>query len=274
MHHFRRLFHLWQSFYSRDFYREVVSAWKGIGLVYLILLLGLCWVPSATRWFLGLRTWGSTEAQVVVSQLPTIVIRDGVMSAIPGGRHVIQVEPASKTSGETLLIIDDTVDDVSSDIAVQAFVLTRREASAVRPARSERRVWALTSAADMELTPAEVGAFLSSLAFWVPPIGYAAAVAGSVVFRLLQALVYGAVARAYAARFEKLNLSYASAVRLAAVSVTPVIVIRTLLWFGPWEPAWYWRWPAALLITLGYLVFATRSVATTPSTASAYTNMS
>jgi hypothetical protein len=57
------------------------------------------------------------------------------------------------------------------------------------------------------------------------------------------------------------NLDYRSLVRLAAVAITPVVVLRTLIWFGPWDPAWYLRWPAAIAISLAYLSFGIRAAA-------------
>ena len=257
MKRFGRWSALWASFYSRDLYRDVVTRWKGIGLLYLMLLLGICWIPSATRWVHGLREFAAAEGQALVKQLPTITIAQGVMTATPSGRHVVR-DP--DRPDQALLIIDDSVDSVPSDAALEGLVLTRREFAMLRPSRSERRVWTLGPGADMNVTPEDAGDFLNSLAVWVPPLLYVCAVAGALVFRVLQALLYGTVAMTYARR-HRVTLSHASAMRLAAVAVTPVVIIRTVLWFGRWEPAWYWTWPAAVLITLAYIAFGIRAVA-------------
>ena len=259
MTEFSRLSALWASFYSRDLYRDVVTRWKGIGLVYLLLLLSLSWLPSMVRWFAGVGGFAAAAERTVVPQLPAISIKDGVMTANPPGPRVVPFG-AKRGSDEGLIIIDDTVDSVPADLnlSVDAFVLTRREAGVIRPSRHERRIWTLSG--DFDVTPRDVSAFLSALPFLVPPIGYVGAVAGSVVFRLLQALLYGALSVAFAKR-QRVTLEYAAAVRLATVAVTPVVVIRTLLWFGASDPAWYLRWPLALLMTLGYLAFGVRALA-------------
>ena len=44
-----RLQALYASLYSRDLYRDVADNWKGIGRLYLLLLLSLTWMPSAVR---------------------------------------------------------------------------------------------------------------------------------------------------------------------------------------------------------------------------------
>jgi hypothetical protein len=60
------------SFYSSDLYRGVVRNWRGAGVLYLTLLLALCWLPSAGRWFVGLRAFAATEAPQLAGQRPQI----------------------------------------------------------------------------------------------------------------------------------------------------------------------------------------------------------
>jgi hypothetical protein len=71
---------------------------------------------------------------------------------------------------------------------------------------------------------------------------------------LVQSLLYGLAAVAWARR-KGLTLSQSAAMRLAAVAVTPVIVLRTAIWVFPWEPAWYIRLPIGLLIAAFYIDF-------------------
>jgi hypothetical protein len=264
MTQFSRFSALWASFYSPDLYRDVVYRWKGIGVLYLLLLLAITWIPSPIRWHFAARGLTAADSQAFIDQLPAITIQDGVMSATPPGRHVIRL--ADGENDEGLLIIDDTAETVPSDLTTQAFVLTRREAGVIRPSRNERRVWTLTPAADMSVTRDDVWSFLNSLAFWVPPLGYIGGVAGSLVFRVLQSLIYGALAMALAKR-KGVTLEYGSAIRLAALAVTPVIVMRTLIWFGPSEPAWYVRWPIAIAVACAYIAFGVRALADMPSDA-------
>lgn len=265
MKRFRRLSAIWASFYSAALYRDVATRWKGIGLLYLMLLLALCWLPSAVRWFVGLREFSAAGVPVIVKQLPTVTIANGVMSASPPGRHLIRIPGATNEPGELILIVDDTIDGIPADAPGEVGVLTRREFGTIRPKRNERRVWTLTPAADMVVTPDDVSAFLRSLQFWVPAIGYAGAIAGSLVFRMVQAMLYAAGVLVYSRR-RGADFTHATAIRLAAVAVTPVIVLRTLLWLVGWEPVWYLRWPTAVLITVLYLGCAVRAVASAETT--------
>ena len=257
----RKLSALWGSFYSADLYRDVVFRWKGIGFVYLMLVLAICWLPSAARWFRATQDFDGAEVQALVARLPTVSIEDGVMSADPPGRHVIPLEEDGEIEG--VIIIDDTVDTIDEDATTDAFVVTRHEVGMIRPGRSERRVWQLSAASDMEVTQNDVLSFFGALALVLAPAGYLGAVAGSLAFRVAQSLLYGLAAIAWARR-KGVTLSQSAAMRLAAVSVTPIIVLRTVVWFFPWEPAWYVRWPIGLLIAAFYIDFGIRVCASAP----------
>jgi hypothetical protein len=265
MRQFGLLQAIWMSFYSSELYRDVGRNWKGSGLLYLTLLLALSWLPITVQWFAGLRAFATTEVPKIASQLPDITISNGVMQARPPGRHVItDADRRPGRSDEPVLIIDDSIDEVPTDIETETIVLTRREVGVIRPSRNERRVLKLTSRADMDLTRGEVAGFLSSLQFWIPPLGYVIGFLLSLAFRSAQACLYGWLAQVFAQK-RNVTLDFRSALRLAAVAITPVIVIRTVLWSFPPMPAWYIRWPTAIVITLFYLRFAVGALAEEPT---------
>ncbi len=253
MKHFHALY---ASLYSRDLYRDVAANWKGIGLLYLLLLLALTWAPSAIRWHTALRHFVRTSGAQMAERLPAISIRNGEMRATPSGRHDVR----DSETGETFLIIDDRLERVPDDITVQTMVLTRREFGIVNPHRNERRVFALAPNVTLEVTAQKAQRFLEGLPILVAPVLYLVCVGGSFVFRALQALLYAQIAMFFARRL-KLSLDDKAAIRLAAVAITPVVLARTAWWFAPSEPAWYYRWPVAFIITLGCLRFAVRAVA-------------
>jgi hypothetical protein len=247
------------AFFSAELYRDVVRRWNGAGLMYLALLLAVCWLPSPIRWFSGLHTYAVEHVPQLAGQLPDITISNGTMQASPPGRHVIR-DLESNAKNPTFLIIDDTIDEVPADLETSAIIVTRKQFGVIRRDRNERRSWTFTPDTDLQITRQDVGAFLSSLQFWVPPVGYAFCFLGSFIFRFLQACLYGWLARLFA-RQKGITLDVRAGLRLATVAITPVVVIRTLLWFLPAEPSWYIRWPAAIIITVLYLKFAVRALA-------------
>jgi hypothetical protein len=245
------------SLYSPDIYREAAHAWTGTGVVYLVLLLSLSWLPSPIRWFLQLREFSATTGRTMVNQMPVIAIHNGIMSAKPSGPHIIRTSDAPT---DLVLVIDDSIDEVPANLPDgETIVLTRREIGTVRRSTGERRTWKLTPSTDMDLAPGEVEALLTSLPYWVPFVGYVASVAGSLIVRTLQILVYGWIGLLMTRKWN-VALDYNSLLRIAALAVTPVVVLRTII--GPWEPAWFLRWPLAAAITIAYLSFGIRAAAT------------
>jgi hypothetical protein len=255
------------SFYSADLYRDVGRRWHGAGLLYLTVLLAICWVPTAVRTHTALRRFAADEVPKLTARLPEIDITDGVMQCRPPGRHDLREENPRPGAPPEGLIIDDSIDDVPSDLPPGTMMLTRHEFGASRPNRAERRVFALSAFGDIHLTPQRVHGFLTSLQFWLPPLAFLVCLLGSLAFRFVQGCLYAVLAQAFA-RGKQVSLDFAAALRISAVAVTPVIVLRTVIWFFPGEPYWYLRWPIAIIITILYLRFAIASLAEEPATAS------
>ena len=251
------------SFFSADLYRDVGRHWNGVGLLYLTVLLAICWVPTAVRVHLGLHRFAQERVPQITANLPEITIKDGVMQANPPGRHVWRDEhprPGREAGG---FIIDDSIDEVPADLPPGTLMLTRREFGGARSTRAERRVFELSAFGDVHVTRERARGFLTALQFWVPPLAYAAALLGSLIVRFALACLYAVVTQALA-RGKLLTIEFATALRIAIVAVTPWVVLRTLIWFLPAEPIWYIRWPLAIAMTLAYIWFAVSALAAEP----------
>ena len=254
---------IWMSFYSADLYRDVGRNWAGSGVLYLTLLLAICWLPTAVRTHFGLQRFAATEGERIAAKLPEISIKNGIMESNPHGRHEIRDEDPTPGRPASTLIIDDTIDQVPSDLPPGAVMLTRREFGNARATGGERRIMQLSAFGDFDITPGGIRRFISSMPYWVPPIAYVVCLIGSLIFRFVQACIYGALARMFA-RGKGVDLDFQAVLRIASVAVTPVIVLRTLIWFFPGEPYWYLRWPIAIIITILYLRFAAAALAAQP----------
>jgi hypothetical protein len=256
------------SFYSAELYRDVGRNWKGTGLLYLMVLLAICWVPTAYRMHAGLHRFAA-QTPAITADFPDISIKNGVMQSRPPGRFELRdPDPRPGREAAVFIVVDDTIDDVPSDLAPDTIMLTRRELGISRSNRAERRIIELSAVGNLDVTRQDIAGFLSSLRFWVPPVAYVFCVFGSLLFRFVQACLYGSLTQMFA-RGRQLTLDFPAALRISAIAVTPVIVLRTLVWFLPSEPAWYIRWPIAIVITLGYLRFAVSALAAEPADAPA-----
>lgn len=265
MKRFNRLTALWGAFYSRDLYRQAAFEWKGIGALYLLLLLAICWVPTAGRIGSSARDADSQDTMQVVRQLPTVIIEGGVMRSDPPGRRAIPIESDSESGTDLLIVIDDSIERVPDDITEEALVLTKHEAGMIRPSRSERRIWRLPPTLTMTVTQDDVLRWLRTFAAALAPVVYVSAVIGSLIFRLVQALVYGSIAT-WMARRRGLALELSAGMRIAVLAVTPVVFLQTALGIVSMVPAWYIWWPIAIGIAIGYVDYGVRACAQVPST--------
>ena len=251
------------SFFSADLYRDVGRNWNGVGLLYLTVLLAICWVPTAIRVHVGLHHFAVDSVPRLLADLPEITIKDGVMRANPPGRHVWRDEDPRPGREAGAFIIDDSIDEVPADLPPGTMMLTRREFGGARRNSAERRVFQLSVVGDVHVTRERARGWLTSLQFWVPPIAYLALLLGSLIVRFVQGCLYAVVAQALA-RGKQVMIDFAAALRIVSVAVTPWIVLRTLIWFLPAEPMWYIRWPIAIAITLAYIWFAASALAAEP----------
>jgi hypothetical protein len=248
------------SIFSADLYRDVGRNWNGVGLLYLTVLLAICWAPTSIRLHVSLHRFAVERVPRVLADLPEITIKAGVMQANPPGRHVWRDEYPRPGRDAGAFIIDDSIDEVPSDLPPGTIMLTRREFGGARRNSVERRVFQLSAVGDVHVTRERARGWLTALQFWVPPIAYVAALIGSVIVRFVQACVYAVVAQALA-RGQQVMLDFAAALRVVSVAMSPWIVLRTLIWFLPAEPLWYIRWPFAIAMTLAYMWFAVAALA-------------
>ncbi len=90
---------------------------------------------------------------------------------------------------------------------------------------------------------------------WFFPVLYPLAVLFSFIFRAIQVLIYALIGLLFA-RLLNANLDYKTLMRLAAISITPVLVLNLVFEFVPVHiPGWLLL---GIMIELGYLFFAVK----------------
>lgn len=77
------------SFFSSEFYKDVVLRWKGIGISYLCLLTLLFTLPEAVKMHRDLSHFLSLAGPKVISQFPVMTLKDGKLSINSPSPHKI-----------------------------------------------------------------------------------------------------------------------------------------------------------------------------------------
>jgi len=240
------------SFFSKSFYQDVGRRWLGTGLLYLAIVLAVLWIPSVIKMHLGFTKFAREEAPPITNQIPKITITHGQVSTDVQTPYFI-TNP-NNPSESPLIIIDTTGQYQTLDNTPARILLTKTKLIA----KSERdtRIYDLSTVDSFYVDKVRVQGWLDTAKGLFGFVAYPLFLLGSFVFRAIQILIYGLVGMLFA-RLLNVNLDYKTLMRLAAVAITPVLILNLLLEFLPFHiPLW---WLIGTLIGLGYLFFAVKS---------------
>jgi len=245
------------SFFSRDLYRDVVRSWRGFGLAYLVLLVALLTLVVVIRTGMALDAWVRGEAVGLADQVPRLVIRQRVVEVDRPMPFTIH-DP--KTGG-AVAVVDTTGQVVSLD-GLEARLLLTRDHVFYRKSAAETRVFQLSNVKDFTFDSTRAKRWLGLLSTWAAPVMAPFVFVGLLVTRLIQQLVF-AVVGLLVGRLTRVRLDFPASMRLAAVALTPALIIEPALEaFRAKPPGWGPIWIA---VTLGYIVWAVRANGSGPA---------
>jgi hypothetical protein len=237
------------SFFSKDLYRDVGKNWRGTGLLYLLLVLALFWIPTVIKGHLGFTRWVDNDAKGITQQIPPITITKGHASTNVPLPYLIK----DPKTGETLALIDTRDNSEAGNTSVP-LVLTETKLITNKSA-TETRIYDLSSVGDFSVDQTRVEGWLGTVRQWFFPALYPLGVLFSFIFRGIQVLIYALIGLLFA-RMLSANLDYKTLMRLSAISITPVLVLNLLFEFVPVHiPGWLLL---GIVIELGYLFFAVK----------------
>ncbi len=239
------------AFFSKSLYRDVGKVWKGHGLVYLFSAVALCTIPFVLLLQSEVGVLLSEEAPKLVTQMPSLKIVNGKVSIDKPEPYFVKDERTGYP-----LIIFDTTGQIRSLAGSKAVMLVTEKAVIVKNSEGQTRTIDLTGIDSFSLDRRLLYEWIDELEKSFVFILYPCAVFFFFIFRLIEAAFFAAVA--YSLRKSSgMPFSYGTYMRLAAVSLTPAMVIGAVLNISRIVlPFW---WLASLPLTAGYLIFAVRS---------------
>lgn len=240
------------SFYSKTLYREVAREWStGFCFLYLLSLVALSWIPGMIRLDSDISEYIDHDAPQYVGQLPDITVAKGQASINAPQPYIIK----DPDNGDPVMIIDTTGQLTSLDNS-KAFILLTKTRLITHDGGKATRSLDLSEIGDATLNKELIYDWLESFKEWFAIVLYPFAVLASFAFRSLQVFIY-ALAGSVLLHSFKVGLNYRLLMRLGAVSLTPVIIVNTLIIFFRIDVPLPWLLNA--LIAAGYLIFAVRS---------------
>jgi Protein of unknown function (DUF1189) len=237
------------SFFSKSFYQDVGKNWKGTGLLYIAIILALLWIPSVIKMQRELSNFVDNDSPSMTKQIPAVKIRNGVVSTDVQTPYYI-----NSPEGIPLVLIDTTGQHKTLEQTPAMMLVTKT--TVVAKNNRETRIYDLRPVESFDIDRARVEGWLSSAKTWFIPAFYPLAILFSFIFRAIQILIYALIGMAFASVLHT-KLEYKTLMRLAAVAITPVLVLNHLLEFSPVKiPLWT---ILGIGVGLAYLFFAVKS---------------
>ena len=242
------------SFYSKSLYRDVAHNWKGTGLLYLLILLVICWLPTMAAMHSGLFGGSEKERTEVVSGHKPQYDKSGRSA------YSQQSPSGHKRRGPSIVIDLPHGKEASPDrIAIHMFAAFMRLILSARDnPEGEPDLRVLFGMFDFDQTSQKKRVQQDVMSNYLLFMLYLLALAGSYVFRVLQVLVYAAIGQLFAA-WAGAKLEYDALMRLSVVAITPVIIAAAILDAAGITIPFSWVW--AFLCAMGYLYFGVRAAA-------------
>jgi hypothetical protein len=250
---------LWRAAtFSKPLYVDVAHNWRGIGARYLFLLVVLTWLPVLVGMTLSMNSFLAYEAPETLKNFPSIKIVKGVASSNIK-------EPYALGRWDRPMFVFDPQWDPSLPWTTRApMVMTQTELIRDYGNGTFKR-YPLSSFPDMTLDRERILSWLRTIRNFMIPGGMLVLGGFSLVYRLLLALVFAAIAGVLNNSMQA-GLSYRALVRLAVISMTGPLYVDALLWIMGWGgTALCLLLNAALtFVYLGYAVYAVAEAAKNP----------
>ncbi len=242
---------LYLSFYSKDLYRDVARNWGKTAFLYLFLLLAVCAIPVMFKVHAAVSDYLRNEAPDIVKQIPTITISKGVAS-VSGETPYIIKDPKTNTP---FFIIDTTGKTVSLKGSEAVILLTKTKLF-FRSSASDTRAVDLSEIDALTISPSTVYDWIETFLDYFIYLFYPFALLFSFLFRAVEALIFGVIGTIFA-KHVGVPLAYRATLGIAAVSLTPAIILDTFYNYAEINIPFWWLFD--FLVALGYLLFAVQA---------------
>ena len=244
-----------RALYRREVYRDAALQWKGVGLIYLLVLIALACAPAMVRWqvivseFLATAPAQSTSAtpeerkhpplpallQNIIGQAPDMTLHDGALT-LPETAHppVIIADP---DTGKPLILID-TIGKAALQENPSAIALLSSHALTLRlggqpyslPWQELMERFDAPRGKDVVITQAMLTAWTEAGVAGLSgvPAGMYVGLVLTTFAALALRMVMFALIGHLVCRMLRRELSFRALMRMAALAATPVVLFSAL----------------------------------------------
>jgi hypothetical protein len=214
---------LWMSFYSPTLYRAVFTQWRGIGFLYLGLLALIQTIVSTAQLDAQLDLTMRDYAPAIVQQIPTITIHESQASTPEARPYLVR----ELQSGRPLALIDTSLDQPPDNLRdTPVFIGKNHLLIFNNPSKPQEMPFSLFQ--NTVVDRAMIVSWLKYLSDWGALLFSPAMLLIQLSLLLFQVLFFSLFAWIHF-RAASIKASYASILRLTAVSLSPALLSSIVL---------------------------------------------
>lgn len=209
------------AFFSKDLYRDVAKNWRGMGFLYLLVLVLILSMLTAFTYYQG-RLAFVNMIQPVIIQLPTITINKGKASIKEPVPYTIKASKTNKVIG----VIDTSEHPISFQESPAWFMLTK-DSFLFKENASTTRTQNLSAVPDQVYDQAKFQKLVMEFSYVIT----AGLFLLELLFRFCEGVLMILLLGLIAKLLTHTKLEYQVLCRLAAIAITPAVILAQILEF-------------------------------------------
>lgn len=223
---------IWMSFYSKKLYRDIGQHWKGLGFLYLLMLLAIAWLPTTINYYVGAERFLKDTLPIMLEQMPPITIKNGQLSVDAPMPIILKDD---KNHHQVLVVIDTTGEYKSLEQARSNILITKTRAFV----RDQETMQVYTIVYDeynelrnLHLTPQIIMDYVdenkTGALVTIFIVLYFIMLLFSFVYRIIQALVFALITYLFVSN-KNTKKDFDFVLRITCIALTPAIIVATVL---------------------------------------------
>ncbi len=240
-----------KSFYSPDLYRDVAVNWGGEIVLYLFLLLALCWGCLVVPVQQIINSAYADFSQKTLPQIPDMSIKNGELVTPEARPYIIK-----DLSDNSIIAVIDTSGEYKSLDKTPAVLLITKNAIFYQSKSKLGRSHAFATDLNVEVKHDQLDHLLKIGTSWAWLILFPLFVMASFIYRIVEAVFYAIIGE-IAAHIMKINLTYGQLFRISIFAMTPSIILGAILdWCAI---SFEYMWIMYFALSMIYLYFGIRA---------------
>ncbi len=244
---------IYMIFFSKEFYRDVAKNWRGMAILFLIILTFISSAATIITVDRYISKFISKVAPEIIHQVPPVVIKNGKIQTPQKKVYSISY----KADEDSFLCIIDTTGKHRSIEKSGADILITETHLMVKKSDNEVRSYSLADAEDLEITRDDLKNIIEIFSSWYLILIAPLIIFFIIIYKLILMLVYSVVALIANAVTNK-RLDYGALLSVSAVAMGPILIADTIFELAVTSISIPWY--AGLIVTGGYIIFMINSL--------------